>query len=149
MMKSTILTLAGLFCCALSFAQDPVKWTFASKKVADGAYEVLLSAQVAKPWHIYSQSSPADAARPTTITFKKNPLLTLQGVPKENGKMISKFEENFGKTVKFYEDKVSFVQVVKMRGSAKTTIAGNIEYMVCNDHECRLGDPVDFTVALQ
>ncbi|WP_423735880.1 protein-disulfide reductase DsbD domain-containing protein [Chitinophaga caseinilytica] len=144
----SILTIAILFLSVATFAQSPVKWSYASKKVSEGTYEVRISASVSNPWHIYSQASPEDAATPTKIVFKKSPLLTLQGTAKENGKMISKFEESFGKTVKFYEGQVEFVQIVKVKGKAKTKISGTIEYMVCNDHECQPGEPVDFLVAL-
>lgn len=146
-MKS-ILTLLSLFMCNLAFAQDHVKWSYAAKKVAEGTYELHVTANVAAHWHLYSQSSPEDAATPTKFTFKKNPLTALQGTPKEVGKMISKYESSFKTTVKYYEDKVTFVQLVKVKGKVKTTVSGSIEFMICNEHECIPGDAVDFTVAL-
>ncbi len=146
-MKS-ILTILGLFIGSLAFGQDEVKWSYAAKKISDGTYEVQITANVPSPWHLYSQSSPDDAATPTKFVFKKNPLLTLQGPPKENGKMVSKYEASFKTTVKYYEDKVSFVQLVKVKGKVKTTLSGSIDYMICNDTECKPGEPVEFTVAL-
>lgn len=146
-MKS-ILTLLGLLVGSLAFAQDHVKWSYAAKKISEGTYEVHITANVAAPWHLYSQSSPEDAATPTKFTFKKNPLTTLQGTPKEVGNLISKYESSFKTTVKYYEDKVTFVQLVKVKGKVKTTVAGSVDFMICNEHECIPGDTVDFTVAL-
>lgn len=147
-MKVLTLFVMSMCIAILSMAQSPVNWSFSSKKIAEGTYEVHLTAAVEHPWHIYSQTSPKDAATPTRISFKKNPLLSLQATPRETGKMISKYEEVFDTTVKYYEGKVSFVQIVKVKGKARTSISGAVEFMVCNDHECKPGDSVEFTVAL-
>lgn len=67
---------------------NPVLWTFSAKKTADKTYEVHLLATIQNGWHLYSQTQPADGINiPTEIIFNKNPLLTLDGKPKETGKM--------------------------------------------------------------
>lgn len=47
-----------------------------------------------------------------------------------------------------YSGKVDFVQVVKLKGNAKTNISGVVEYQTCNDERCLPVKKVNFSVAL-
>jgi DsbC/DsbD-like thiol-disulfide interchange protein len=49
--------------------------------------------------------------------------------------------------VKYYSNKVDFVQTVKVRGNAKTTLSGTVTFMVCNDHECL--PPIDKPISVK
>mgnify|MGYP001025084503 CR=1 FL=1 len=131
-------------------AQQPtvVNWQFQAVKVADKTYEIHLTPTVQAPWHIYSQTSPEEGAVPTSFQFGKNPLVTLEGKVQENGKLVSKYEEVFGVTVKYFEGKVDFVQRVKLKASAKTNITGSVEFMVCNDEQCLPPQTMSFSVPL-
>lgn len=136
-----VLTIAG------AFAQEkPVSWNFSAKKIADKTYEVHLTASIGGNWHMYSQNVGVDGPVPTTITLTKNPLLTPDGKPKEVGKVIKKKEDVWDGIVNYYEKTVDFVQVVKVKGSAKTNLAGKVEFMVCNDEKCLPPTEVEFSV---
>ncbi len=130
-----LLLIAGSF-LAMADVKDPVSWSFTAKKKSDKSYDVVITATVTSPWHIYSMTSPKGAGQPTQINFKKNPLISLVGAVKENGKLQSEYSKDFDATVKYYSNKVEFVQNVKVKGTAKTNISGTIEYMVCNDERC-------------
>ena len=86
--------------CAYAQIKDPVTWTFSSKKIKENTYEVSMTASLQKGWHIYSQTSPDGGPVPTSISFTKNPLLTLEGPAKEVGKMEQKYEALFDVEVK-------------------------------------------------
>lgn len=148
-MKVTLLSLLVTMISAVSLAQSSkeVKWSFSSKKIADKTYEVVLTATVNGSWHIYSQNVGVDGPIPTAFTFTKNPLLVFDGVVKENGKLIKKNEEVWGGEVRYYENKVEFVQKVKIKGG-KTNLAGKVEYMVCNDEKCLPPAETTFSVAI-
>lgn len=150
-MKKWILFLALAFVSTFCFAQikNPVSWSFSSKKIDAITYEVHLIAKVEGGWHIYSQTTPEGGPVATSITFTKNPLLTLQGQAKEAGKLEQRHEELFGVDVKQFSDKVDFVQTVKLRAAATTSLAGSIEFMVCNDHECLPPAVQKFSIALK
>lgn len=148
-MKVTLLSLLVTMISAVSLAQSSkeVKWSFSSKKIADKTYEVVLTAVVNGNWHIYSQNVGVDGPIPTAFTFTKNPLLAFEGTVKENGKLIKKNEEVWGGEVRYYENKVEFVQRVKIKGG-KTNLAGKVEYMVCNDEKCLPPAETSFSVAI-
>lgn len=129
--------------------QDIVQWNFSAKKIIDKAYEIHLTPTIKSPWHIYSQTSPEGGALPTAIVFNKNPLVSIDGKTKEVGKVVSKYEDVFGVTVKYFEGKVDFVQTVKLKSNAKTNISGSIEFMACNNEQCLPPKKVQFSVLLQ
>lgn len=142
---SSLLLIGGL-----SFAQtEVVQWKFESKKLADKKYEVRLIATVKSPWHIYSTTTPDGGPLPTKINFTKNPLTAFDGKIKEEGKLETHFEEVFDVNTEFYNSKVEFVQLVKLKGNAKTNLTGTIEFMACNDRECLPPKSIPFSVALK
>jgi hypothetical protein len=138
----TIL-LSGL--CSFGQSSKQVKWSFAAKKIADKTYEVHMTADINANWHMYAQDA-GDGPQPTAFNFTKNPLLSFDGNVKEVGKMKKVYEDAFKSEVRFYEKSVNFIQVVKVRGNAKTNLAGKVEFMVCDDKSCLPPAEVPFTV---
>ena len=147
------LTTIGLLFISLSlFAQSgsKVKWDYTVKKIADKKYEVRMTANIQPGWHLYSQTQSEDAiALPTTITFAKNPLLIVSGKPKEVGKLTDAFDKATQSRSRFYSNKVEFIQVVTVKSNVKTSITGDVEFMVCDDKQCLPPDKSKFSVKLE
>lgn len=137
---------------ALAFAQSgtKVKWDYVVKKTGDKKYEVRMIATIQPGWHLYSQTQGEDAiALPTKITFAKNPLIIVAGLPKEIGKVTDAFDKATQSRSRFYANKVEFVQVVTLKSNIKTSVAGDVEFMVCDDKQCLPPDKTKFTVKLE
>lgn len=149
-MRKRAFVIACCFISTLCFAQveEPVKWSFSAKKINATAYEIHLTATIEAEWHIYSQNTPEGGPVPTSVSFAKNPLVTLNGNVKEIGKMEKRLEVLFGIEVRQYSDKVDFVQLVTVREGVKTSLAGKIEFMACNDQECLPPNKKPFSVSL-
>lgn len=150
-MKCIFSLLSVLFAATLLQAQikDPVQWSYTATKKADKVYTVAVTATVAAPWHIYSQTTPKGGPIPTKFLFKSNPLFSLDGIVNEEGKLEVIHDENFGVDVKYFSNKVVFVQTVKLKANVKTNISGTVEYMVCNDNECLPSKKLLFDIKLQ
>jgi hypothetical protein len=150
-MKRTVFTLAFLFTTALLFGQiqNPVQWSYAAEKKSGNSYQIIITAILPKPWHIYSQTTPKGGPVPTKITFNKNPLVTLSGTPLEIGALKVEHDKNFGVDVKYFDGKVQFAETVNLKAAVKTTVSGTVEYMVCNDSQCLPPTKVNFEVKLQ
>jgi hypothetical protein len=134
----------------LSFhCQAQVTWAFSAKKVADKTFEIHLVASVDEPWHIYAQDSPKGGPLPTKIIFSKNPLLLLSGKVREDGDMEMYHDQIFNVDVYSYTNKVDFVQVVKLKANAKTTIYGTVGFMACTKEQCLTPQTINFTIPLQ
>ena len=141
-----------LFVSVAAFAQSgtKVKWDYSVKKIGDKKYEVRMIASIQPGWHLYSQTQSADAiALPTTINFAKNPLLVVSGKPKEVGKVTDAFDKATQSRSRFYSNKVEFVQVVTVKSTVKTSLTGDVEFMVCDDKQCLPPDKAKFSVKLE
>lgn len=148
MRKITFFIVFILFAFA-SMAQikDPVKWTAASRKKA-GGYEVVLTATLPEKWHIYSQKTGEGGPIATNFKFTKNPLLTFNGEVKEAGVLKENYDKFFSTKVKYFADKVEFVQAVKVKGNVKTNVDVTVEYMTCDDTKCLPPTKKTFNVLL-
>jgi hypothetical protein len=149
MKRMLALVITSLFIYAAS-AQvgNPYTWSYSAKKVNDNTYELHFRVDLNSPWHTYSQYTPDGGPVPTKFVFAKNPLYTLDGKVKENGSLMQKHEAVFGVDVKYFNGKVDFVQVVKLKTKAKTNFSGSVEFMVCNDQQCLPPATQQFSIAL-
>ncbi len=147
-MKAVLLCTVIFLSMAVS-AQNPVTWTFTSKKITDNSYEIRMTATMDKGWHLYSQIQPDDAiASPTTFTFTNNPLIEVVGKIKEIGKMQKFHDKELDFSANQYSEKVEFVQTIKLKGKVKTNFNGSVEYTTCDDKKCLPPKTVNFKVAL-
>jgi len=143
----TALLLLALPVLASAQIENPVKWSFASKKINDKTYELHMTATIEPGWHLYAQDA-GEGPVPTSFKFSKNPLVATTGQPKEEGKLHKAFDKNFDSELKYYENKVNFVQTVTVRGKAATKVKGSVEYMVCDDHQCLPPKEVEFSIGV-
>jgi DsbC/DsbD-like thiol-disulfide interchange protein len=149
-MKKVFLVALSFMVGSLAFAQNPVSWSFTSKKVSDKVYEVILTASIQPGWHLYSQTQPEDAiAQPTSFAFNNNPLVNFDGKVKEVGKLEKYRDDKLDISANQYSNKVEFVQVVKLKGKAKTAVTGKLEFQTCDDKKCLPPKTVPFTIALK
>lgn len=147
-MKSAALTLLILVSLCAS-AQKQVRWKFSAKRIADKTYEIHLTARIEQPWHIYSLATPPGGAPATRIEFSHNPIVTINGAVREEGKMITQYEELFGVSGNYYETIVDFIQQVKIKSNGKTYVTGFIQYMVANPLQKLPVRTASFNIALQ
>ena len=146
-MKKISLIIIIFFMVSAAFAQieNPVKWTYTSKKIADKTYELHMTATLDGKWHIYAQNA-GEGPEPTVFSFTKNPLVKLDDKVKEVGKLEKMYDPNFKSELKFYSSKVDFVQKVKVKSAAATVVKGTVSYMVCNDRKCLPPKEIPFSI---
>jgi hypothetical protein len=140
-----VLLLSAITGLANAQLLNPVQWTYSAKKIADKTYEIHLTALIDGNWHIYAQDA-GEGPVPTKLKFTTNPLLTLIGNVREDGKLEQTFDKNFNSTLKYYEKQVDFVQKVKLKSSASTVAKGTITFMICNDRQCLPPRDVPFSI---
>ena len=149
MKKSILLALITVLAVSLK-AQNPVTWTFSSKKIGDKKFEVHMTATIQSGWHLFSQTQPDDAiAIPTGFVINKNPLLEVDGKIKEVGKLEKFHDAKLEVSAHQYADKVDFVQVVKLKANTVTNVNGVVEFQTCNDEKCLPPKKINFSVALK
>jgi thiol:disulfide interchange protein DsbD len=154
-MKKLLIALFALIVSIGSFAQpkDPVIWKYEVVKKSGNTYNLVITASVPKPWHIYSQNTPKGGPIPTKININTNPLITISsGKANEVGKQEKILDKNFspkGVEVLFYSEQVQFVKSITLKGAVKTNISGSVEYMVCDDSQCLPPTKKSFDIKIQ
>ena len=141
-LASLLILLAGY---ANAQINNPVKWTYTDKKIADKTYELHMTATIDGNWHLYAQDA-GEGPEPTTFTFTANPLIKFDGKIKEVGKLEKSYDNNFKSVLKYYSKKIDFVQKVKVKSSIATVVKGSVSFMVCNDRQCLPPRDVPFTI---
>lgn len=120
-----------------SFAQilDPVKWSTSVEKISDSEYDLIVTATIEANWHLYSQNVPENGPIPTTFSFKKTQDFELIGKPSEE-KGHTVHDPVFDMKIKYFENKATFKQRIKVLSKNPLKIAGIVEFMVCDDSSC-------------
>ncbi|RNL50168.1 protein-disulfide reductase DsbD domain-containing protein [Pedobacter jejuensis] len=146
-MRKLFIVAFLVFTVQFTYAQfkitSPVKWSYAAKKEKSGEATVYLKATIAEGWHIYAQNGVAKALI-TSFNFSNGNGYVLVGKTIEP-KPLVKFEKVLKANVSYFEHTVVFQQKIKMK-SAKVSVAGKLEFTVCNAKECRPAEEVQFNI---
>ncbi len=150
-MKKYIFSLLFMIFGALGVSAqmlNPVTWTYSAKKLNPTTYELHITGTFQPGWHVYTIDHKADIGVATSLNLQNNPLATPTGAIKVIGKPITAKDPSTGEMVKFYENKVTLVQTVKLKAPVKTSIKGAVEFMACDDRQCLPPTEREFTIAL-
>jgi hypothetical protein len=150
MNKICFLVLAlGLTLTGFAQIKNPVKWSYAAKKIDATNYELRFTAQIDPSWHIYTTDHKGDIGVATSFVINANPLATAVGKVSTNAKAVSMKDPSTGTNVKFYTGQVVFTQKIKLKAPVKTNITGNLEFMACDDKQCLAPTTKAFNIDLQ
>ncbi len=150
MKKSIILTLfLGIHLFVFAQIQNPVSWTFESKKISATEYELTFIAEIEEGSALYSQEIGEGGPVPTKFTFEKAKNYELVGKvveAKENREIVQDpmFEMELAK----FHDEAIFTQKIKVN-DAKSPVKGKVTFMSCNGNRCIPPKTIDFSVDLE
>jgi len=149
-MQKSLIILIGTLSYCFTIAQQPVRWSYSSKKLSETLYEVHITANIDEGWHIYAQKQPKEAiAAPTKIKFNGNPLLKAVGKTSEIGTIKIQMLESLGIEQYEYSGSVDFVQVITLKNkSVKINLTGSVAYQACTDEKCLLPKEEKFNMSL-
>lgn len=127
-----------LFVLPLStFAQvlKPIHISTSTKDLGNGTFLLSVDFKIDPPFHVYSQKPGNDDVLPTALKFKTSSDYELIGALQEVGNLKNENDPNFGMALRYYENKLSLQQKVKLK-KPKASISADLEYMTCDDHQC-------------
>lgn len=132
---STITTLLILIMSAGAQMADPVHGSASLKMLKGDEAEIVFTMSIDAGWHVYS--TDLGNSGPISASFNAVKMDGVQTVGKliPSGKEIQKFDQMFGMTLRFFEDRATFVQKVKFT-KADYNIDCYLEYGACNDEAC-------------
>ena len=126
-----------------SYSQEKVLWSYHYDETNE---ELVLDAQIADGWHIYSQViNEGIGPIPTSFTYFENSDVKLIGKTIEP-ESIREYDENFEGELNFFKENATFKQ--KMKVSTSTSVKGVITYMTCNDTMCLPPKGVEFVITI-
>ncbi len=146
MKKHTFVsTLLLLLISGSVYAQilNPVKWSYAAKKINANEAVIYIKATIQPDWLIYSQHLPANGPAPTVISFPPSKAYSLIGKTAEPAAK-QKFEDVFKVKVGYFEKSVVFQQRIKLN-QQKVTVKGSVSYQTCDPTQCIPGD-IEFSI---
>ncbi len=136
-MKRFLLIVCAVVMAAMALsAQNPIRWRMTVKMTSATEGVVTLRALVDKGWHLYSTSLPDDGPRPTSISFKASPEVTLKGEPVASRKPVEVDDPMFGMKLAWWDANVDFVQKFKVKNKKGAKIEASVSFMGCNDMNC-------------
>lgn len=150
-MKRIALIASILFVFSYGvFAQleDPVKWKNKSEKIEGDIVEITFEANIDMHWHLYSQYFDEGGPVRTTFFFDESDKYELVGKPTESPVPEEEFDDIFKINVKYFSEKATFVQKIKVLTEEAFAITGSIEYQVCQEDKCVYFNP-DFKVKVK
>lgn len=137
---SLLVSLISL--SAFSQIEEPVHWKFTSNDLGNNEYELVFTADIDEPWHLYSQK--IEQQPPATLfTFAENANVEYIGIVEET-ESIEVFDPNFDLMIRYFSHHAVFTQKVKMADNSLSTIKGTIEFMSCDDTRCLPPTEIDF-----
>ncbi len=120
-----------------AFAQiiEPVKWETSVEKISDTEAVLIATASIEDKWHLYSQTVPEGGPIATTFSFEGSKNYLKKGNTKEEeGHVVD--DPIFDMKIKYFSNKASFKQRIKLKTQDVFKIKGAVEFMVCDDTRC-------------
>jgi thiol:disulfide interchange protein DsbD len=137
-----ILALFAVIVSTVLYAQpQPVKWS-TSNTIIEDKVNVVIHADIAPGWHLYSQNLADGGPIPTSFYLDSSSAFVPLGKWSE-GEPHVEFDPNFDMDLAFFSESADFSILLEPLQS-DFIVKGELEFMVCNDEMCLPPTYVDF-----
>jgi thiol:disulfide interchange protein len=140
-----ILLCLGLFASAQIYT--PVTWKFEAENITKSSATLVITANIAQGWHVYSQFIEDGGPIPTSFSFEKSSAYSLDGTVSESPKAVGGFDPTFKMQISWHKNQVRFSQKIKLT-QPKVEVKGVLEFMTCDDSHCLPPEEVPFIISV-
>jgi thiol:disulfide interchange protein DsbD len=105
----------------------------------------VFTAVADKGWHLYDMNLPAGGPVSTSITYETMKGAELVGKVVSSVAPTSVYDELFAMNLRWYSGTVTFTQKIKVTDAKAFKLAGELEFMACNDETCLPPERVEFS----
>lgn len=141
-----LLAMAVQMASAMEQFDEPVKFTTSVKRVSPSEVEINFTGIIEAGWHVYSADNESGGPTPASIHFETKRGVEPLGKLRAVGNEIEKTDPVFNMKVKYFENKVSFVQRLRLV-SPEFSAKGYLEYGSCNDKSCMPPMQTEFSLS--
>lgn len=142
-MKRTILSLLAILLITANASSQvikPVKWTYSTRQISKDQVDLVFTAAVQSPWHLYGLNIPEGGPIPTSINFSETKGFEVLGKPTQSPKPEIVDDKIFNMKLELHSGKVTFTQRIRILQPDSVVITGVVDYMTCSDIQCVPGD---------
>lgn len=141
----SILMLALFTLAVQAQILTPVKWKIKLDDSGTPEKAIVFTATSERGWHLYDMDLPEGGPVSTSFAFETLQGVELVGKPTPSVKATSVYDEQFSMNLRWYPGTVSFTQQIKVTDAAKFKLAGEVEFMACNDETCLPPERIPFS----
>ncbi|MDR2935837.1 MAG: thioredoxin family protein [Rikenellaceae bacterium] len=129
---------------------DPVSWRAEAKatRIAN-EFDMMLTATIQHPWHMYDTGPYQDGPNATAFTFSPGVGCVLVDKVRMETKPHRAYDNTFRMEVGTFSGTAVFIQRVRVTAAGPVQIKGSVEYQVCDDQSCLAPTEWDFSVELK
>ncbi|NNF18257.1 MAG: hypothetical protein HKN61_00665, partial [Flavobacteriaceae bacterium] len=121
------------FTVAAQTDESPVVWSQEVNQVSDTEFELILTAEIMKGWHVYSQHTPSGGALPTEFTYDgAGAGYELLG-PTEESETETAYSDIFEIDETFFKDNARFTQKIRITDGEIQQVKLDLFYQVCKE----------------
>jgi thiol:disulfide interchange protein DsbD len=113
--------------------EEPVKWKFSTEKLENNIINLIFETTIEDKWHLYSQYFEMGGAIPMFFEFKESENYRLIDSVAEFPEPISKYDDVFQQSVKYFKKEAKFVQKVEILTDKGFNIDGSFDGQACFD----------------
>ena len=134
-----------MFLAVQAQIHTPVKWKIKLEDSGKPEKEIVFTAVADKGWHLYDMNLPAGGPVSTSITYETMKGAELVGKVVSSVAPTSVYDELFAMNLRWYSGTVTFTQKIKVTDAKAFKLAGELEFMACNDETCLPPERVEFS----
>ena len=148
-MKKTTLALFLVFIAAIANSQiiEPVKWSFGAKQTGNEV-ELNFTATINEGWYLYDTNLPEGGPIATEIVFENPTLFIPVGELLKDPQPVEKFDNIFQLNIRYFRNKVTLTQKIRLLTNEPLVIKGYVSYMSCDDDVCLPPSETQFSFSL-
>lgn len=145
MKKLSIIFLLVLATVPL-FAQiiEPIQWSFDAKQEGNDV-EIIATAEIDPGWHLYDTYLPEGGPIATQVVFNDSSVFEFQGELLKDPQPVEKYDEIFMMTLRFFSDKATLTQKIRLKSDEPVEISGYVLFMGCDDEMCLPPNEAEFS----
>ena len=135
-MKKIIALFIGISSFAINAQENsmnPVSWSSKSIKISESIYDIVITGEIEKDWHLFSQFTNKSGSLPSVLTFENSKdNYQLIGLAKES-KTTTKYNDIFEVDETFFVNNAQFTQRIRLISKELPRIHLNLSYQVCKE----------------